>query len=111
QLTSFKYLVHNKYLLTLAETGGLGLLAFVWCMAIVLTRSLALARRSLIGIGLLGSMIVALLDMMMESYAGNFTLWNVWTIAAFVAAMSGTREDIAPDSVFQRPEPAVGNGA
>jgi len=99
-LTSFKYLVHNKYLLTLAETGGLGLLAFVWSMAIVLTRSLACARRSLLGIGLLGSMIVALLHMIMESYAGNFTLWNVWTIAAFVAAMSGSTEDLAPDRPF-----------
>jgi O-antigen ligase len=101
QVTSFEYLVHNRYLLTLAETGIVGLIAFAWSLAVVVARALVLARHSVVGVALLGSMVVALLHMNMEAYAaGSFTLWNVWTIAAFVAAMYGAREHVAPDLVF-----------
>ena len=71
QRQKFEYVVHNKFLLTSAETGLLGLIAFVWVLAIASRRALFLARRGLpLGIGLLSSMLIVVLDMNVESYEG-----------------------------------------
>jgi O-antigen ligase len=92
QIHHFEFIVHNKFLLTLAETGTLGLVAFVWFIVVTLTRAVSLARRqSLLGVGLLCSLIVVVLNMNMEIYAGGFTLFTFWVIAAFVAALSQGR--------------------
>ena len=45
---SFSYIVHNKYLLTWSETGFLGLIAFIWLLAVSLIKShevYAISRR------------------------------------------------------------------
>jgi O-Antigen ligase len=91
QIHHFEFVVHNKFLLTLAETGGLGLLAFAWFLIVALTKSISLARqRTPLGIALLSSMMVTLMEMNMEIFAGGFTLLTVMTVAAFIAALSSS---------------------
>jgi hypothetical protein len=88
QRQKFEYLVHNKFMLTLAETGVLGLVAFVWLLAVASLRALLLAWRGLpLGIGLLSSIIIVVLDMNVESYHGGTVLLNAWILIAVIAAL------------------------
>jgi hypothetical protein len=93
QRQRFEYIVHNKFFLTLAETGLLGLTALVWLLVAAFRRALILARRGLpMGLGLLCSMIVVLLDMNMESYETGVALVNAWILIAIVAALWSSQE-------------------
>ena len=93
QRQSFEYIVHSKFLLTLAETGLFGLTALVWLLVVTFRRALILARRGLpMGIGLLCSMIVVVLDMNVESYEAGVILVNAWILIAMVAAFWSSEE-------------------
>ncbi|HTZ60029.1 MAG TPA: O-antigen ligase family protein [Acidobacteriaceae bacterium] len=86
QRQSFEYLVHNKYLLTLAETGPLGLAALLILLVVGSRRAFLLARRGLpMGTALLCSMIVIALHMNVESYTAGPILLNVWILLALIA--------------------------
>lgn len=88
QRQDFEYLVHNKFLLTIAETGSLGCGALIWLLAMALRRSFLLARRGLpMGIGLFSSIIIVVLDMNVESYEGGAILLNAWILIAIIAAL------------------------
>jgi hypothetical protein len=90
---SFEYLVHNKFLLTLAETGPLGLIALVSLLGIASRRSFLLARRGLpMGTGLLCSVIIVALHMNVESYTSGPILLNVWILTAIVAGFWSSQE-------------------
>ncbi len=93
QRQSFEYIVHSKFLLTLAETGLFGLTALVWLLVVTFRRALILARRGLpMGIGLVCSMIVVVLDMNVESYETGVILVNAWILIAMVAAFWSSEE-------------------
>ena len=93
QRQSFEYIVHSKFFLTLAETGLFGLTALVWLLVVTFRRALILARRGLpMGIGLLCSMIVVVLDMNVESYETGVILVNAWILIAMVAAFWSSEE-------------------
>jgi O-antigen ligase len=88
QRQSFEHLVHNKFLLTLAETGPLGLIALVSLLAVAGRRAFLLARRGLPrGTGLFCSMIVVALHMNVESYTVGTVLLNFWILIAIVAGL------------------------
>jgi O-antigen ligase len=87
QIHHFVYVVHNKYLLVLAETGVIGLTAFIWFLLVALGRAFSLARRgSMVGLGLLCALLVAVADMNMEPFASGFPFFAICAVAAFTAA-------------------------
>jgi hypothetical protein len=96
QRQSFEYLVHNKFLVTLAETGPLGLIAFVSLLVVASRRAFLLSRRGLpMGTGLLCSMIIIALHMNVESYTASAILLNVWILIAIVAAFWSSESEEA----------------
>jgi O-antigen ligase len=99
QRQSFEYLVHNKFLMTLAETGPLGLIALVSLLVVASRRAFLLARRGLpMGTGLLCSMIVVALHMNVESYTASAILLNVWILIAIVAGFWSSEQATAQTS-------------
>jgi O-antigen ligase len=93
---SFEYLVHNKYLMTVAETGPLGLTALVALLVVGGRRAYLLARRGLPrGTGLLCAMIVVALHMNVESYTAGPILLNFWILLAIIAAFWSSEQDSA----------------
>jgi O-antigen ligase len=96
QRQSFEYIVHNKYLLTLAETGLLGLTALACLLVVATRRAFLLSKRGLpMGTGLLCSMIVVVLNMNVESYESGAILLNVWILIAIVAAFWSSESEEA----------------
>jgi O-antigen ligase len=99
QRQSFEYLVHNKFLVTLAETGPLGLIALVSLLVVASRRAFLLARRGLpMGTGLLCSMIVVVLHMNVESYTASAILLNVWILIAIVSGFWSSEQATAQTS-------------
>jgi O-Antigen ligase len=93
QRQDFEFIVHNKFFLTLAETGLLGLTALVSLLVVTSRRAFLLGKRGLpMGIGLLCSMIVVVLNMNVESYEAGAALLNFWIVAAMVAAFWSSNE-------------------
>ena len=92
EMQDFEYIVHNKYLLTFAESGLLGLTTFVWLIVVSLVFAVRIALRgSPIGVGLVCSMIALVVSMNFEPYDVGPSLLNVWMLLAMVAGMwSGT---------------------
>lgn len=85
--STFEYLVHNKFLLTLAETGILGLLSFGFFYALVIRDTLIVCKQSfLMGAPFLGAWIVLLIDMNLETYEAGAGLQTFWMLAG--AAMA-----------------------
>jgi O-antigen ligase len=100
QRQSFEYLVHNKFLATLAETGPLGLIALVSLLVVGVRRAFVLARRGLpMGTALLCSMIIVVLHMNMESYTSGPILLNVWILIAIIAAFWSSEQAAVPAAV------------
>jgi hypothetical protein len=88
QRQKFEYEVHNRFLLTLAETGVTGLAALIWLLAIASLRAISLARRGLpMGVGVLCSMIVLLSEMNVESFDSGMNLLSAFILMAVIAAM------------------------
>ena len=112
QSQDFVYVVHNQYALTLAETGPLGLAAFLWLLGQAVRRARRLSANDLlIGAGLLGSIVVCLLDMMIESYPAGAVLLNLWVVIAMITAEWSSRQNregqVCPSaSLLPRPKPA-----
>jgi O-antigen ligase len=99
QRQSFEYLVHNKFLVTLAETGPLGLIALVSLLVVAIRRAFLLARCGLpIGTGLLCAMIVVTLHMNVESYTSGAILLSVWILIAIIAGLWSSEQATAPIS-------------
>lgn len=105
--SSFEYLVHNKFLLTLAETGILGLLSFVFllCMAVRSSASL-LSPSPVLGVGLLGSFLILIADMNLESYEagpGLITAWMMFGLAFGSRVPAAFHLPLAASSPYQPP--------
>lgn len=91
-LHDFEYLVHNKYALVWAETGTLGLLAFLWlaAMPLIHARRLFLAPAGLLlaaGSGAIAAFVTLLVHMLFESYESGPPLFQFLTMVALVAAL------------------------
>jgi O-antigen ligase len=85
--STFEYLVHNKFLLTLAETGVLGLLSFCFLYGLAIRDTLLICKQSfLMGAPFLGAWIVLLIDMNLESYEAGAGIQTFWMLAG--AAMA-----------------------
>ena len=103
QRQSFEYIVHNKFFLTLAETGLLGLAALVGLLAVASRRAFLLAKSGLpLGTGLLCSMIIVVLHMNVESYETGAILLNVWILIAMVAGFWSSEEATAQTAAGAR---------
>jgi hypothetical protein len=101
--------VHNEFARALAETGPLGLFALVWLIGLTVVRATSLARISLpMGIGLLCSMIIAALDMNIESYASGPDRVNLWIVLAIVAGLFASKRSahISANRQLYWPDPA-----
>ena len=89
QRQKFEYVVHNKFFLTLAETGIVGLAALVWVLSVAVRRAASLAHRGLpVGVGLLCSMIVLVFEMNVESYDSGMNLLFAFVLMAIAAVVS-----------------------
>lgn len=109
QTQKFQFVVHNKFLLTLAETGLLGLAAFVWLVGIASHRAYLLARRKLpLGIALLCSVVIVTLDMNVESYDSGTHLLNAWILIAVIAALWSAQASMT-QRVVRRPSLTYGH--
>ena len=110
----FVYSVHNEFALCLAETGCIGLAAIGWLFFAVLRRSWELSRtRRPLAVGLLCSMLIAVLHMNFEAYVQQMLL-HLFVLVAMVTALwshhteSVIRERLSKDSRFLRYTVAVG---
>jgi len=110
------YLVHNKYLLVWAETGILGLAAFLLLLFVTVTRGIACTRRGdrLLGplaAGLCASIIGLIAHMSVESFNGR-SLELFWVFAALLLAASRFSAESTPELVVSghMPTHKVGHG-
>lgn len=88
ELHTFEYIVHNKFLLTLAETGFIGLAALVVFLAAALRAAISMTQaRDLTAIGLLGALLVIVFDMNVEAYNAGMVVLNAWVVISLVAAL------------------------
>jgi O-antigen ligase len=85
--------VHNNYLLILAEIGVLGFAVFLWLLAAVLVRTVKAMRCRIkffreVAVGLFASMVCFLLAGLADGYKSSLTLMYLfWTVAAVAEAL------------------------
>lgn len=89
----FLYQVHNQFMLVWAETGTLGLLAFVALFLLGLKNALAASRapsrgRALTAIGVFMAIIVLGVHMQLEAYAGGPGMMHFGLLIALAAALA-----------------------
>lgn len=91
--------VHNNYLLILAETGFIGFAAFLWLLFALFVRILrAMKSRSKyfreVAVGLFASLITFLLASLADGYKSSLTLMYLfWTVAAITEALIRMEEE------------------
>jgi len=86
--------IHNKYLLTWAETGTIGLVAYIWFLAAIIRRGWQSWKStdrlfSALGLGLTTGVLGMLLNMLVEPFSSNTRplIQMVWFVAGLVTAM------------------------
>lgn len=95
-LTQERWIVHNRYLLVLAELGTTGLITFLIFLAAVF-RSLIRASRSqnktvaALARGLAVGLMVFCLQMLFESLDGRISDYHLWLVAGMAAGMGNKR--------------------
>jgi O-antigen ligase len=98
--------VHNKYLLVLVETGALGLLAFLWFLATVVSRGLRVSRLGDTGIsplalGFTAGIVGQMAHMTVELYHSRPQLQLLWMVAGLIVVMSHVVESTAEETEGQ----------
>jgi len=89
----FEFVVHNKFLLTWAEMGPFALVSLL-CLILVSLRKAFIVTRSgenetdVLGAGLFASMVVTIIHMNLESYAGGFMMLMFSAQVALIASVS-----------------------
>lgn len=94
------YTVHNQFLLVWAETGTIGLLAYLWIFGNLIRRGWKLWKTRDTLLAPLGLAIVAMLcgfmaHMLVEMFSGRALIQMVWICAAMVAAAELIQRDEA----------------
>ena len=89
----FLYVVHNRYLLIWAESGGFALLAYLWFLGSTLRRGLRCTHSrddfiSLIGLGFFAGIAGHMVHMLFDTFQGRPIVQLLWLIAGLVAAMA-----------------------
>ncbi len=84
--------VHNKYLLVLAETGVAGLLTFLWMLAEALRRSVRVARSAdafyaPLAIGLAGGIVANMVHMTADIFNSRPHVQILWLLVAVVLVL------------------------
>jgi O-antigen ligase len=85
--------VHNNYLLILAEIGVLGFAAFAWLLLALLVRTLMAMKARVkyfreVAVGLFASVVCFLLASLADGYKSSLTLMYLfWTVAAITEAL------------------------
>jgi len=90
--------VHNYYLLMIAQLGIVGFISFLWLLIAFFTRIRAAMRSRVryfrqIAVGVMASFICFLLAALMDGYQGMVLLYIFWGLAAMVEAINGREED------------------
>jgi O-antigen ligase len=102
------YIVHNKYLLVLAEAGLGGLLAFLWFLAATVRQAWQRGRLAdpLLGPlawGLAAALTGRLIHMNMDTFKDRPSTQLLWVVAALVAALTGIGVPQAQEERTGRP--------
>lgn len=89
----FEFVVHNKFLLTWAEMGPFALISLSFLILVLLRKTMIIARSrdkeaGITSAGLLASLIVTIIHMNLESYAGGFMMCLFSTQVALIASLS-----------------------
>lgn len=90
--------VHNKYLLVWAETGLIGLVAFLGMIGYTLWLGLRVSRRpdafsATIAIGLLAGIGAQLVHMFVDVFHNRPLTLALWTVMGFIGALAGQTEE------------------
>ncbi len=91
-ISGFVYTVHNRYLLIWAETGTLGLLAYLWFLLSTLRQGWRCWKvgdnlLSPIALGLTAALAGHMVHMNLEAFRGRPLTQLPWLLAALIAAM------------------------
>ena len=86
------YTVHNQFLLVCAETGVIGLMAYLWIMLNVIRRGWRLWRVgdelfSPLALGMLAALCGLMSHMFVDIFSGRAVVQMVWLFAALLTAM------------------------
>jgi O-antigen ligase len=81
--------VHNRYLLVWAETGLVGLMAFLWFLASTLRRGLSIVRSSirsfsLVAAGVVGGVVAGMIHMVVDMYHQRPLIQLLWLFAGLL---------------------------
>jgi O-antigen ligase len=92
--------VHNRYLLSWAETGVIGLVALLWFLVSILRRAFAVVRRSdrllaLVAAGLLAGVLANMIHMSVDIYNSRPLVQLLWLVAGLVIAVERMSADPA----------------
>lgn len=100
----FLFAVHNKYLLVLAETGAIGLLAFLAFLLGTVRKGWLCWRLcddplSLLALGLVAGLAGHMVHMTVDVFRGRPTQQLVWLIAGLLTAMLQMRRSVSSPGV------------
>jgi O-antigen ligase len=90
----FVYTVHNKYLLVCAETGAVGLIAFLWFLLSIVrsARRISTMRDALLSplaLGCMAALVGLIVQLNFEPARTGPEVDLIWVIGGLVGAMSG----------------------
>jgi O-antigen ligase len=111
----WNYTVHNSYLLTLAETGIVGLVPLLWFLAAGLRQGLRATRARdpvlrLLALGLTAALAGHIVNGLFESAAGRADVQGLWLVVALITAIASITAVSDEDGGRRRsasPEPAA----
>jgi putative inorganic carbon (HCO3(-)) transporter len=87
------FTVHNKYLLVWAETGILGLVAFLWIMVAAIRRGWAAVRAhdrvlSPLALGLTTGIVANMIHMTVDIFHSRTQIQMLWIVMALMLAIA-----------------------
>jgi O-antigen ligase len=101
------YTVHNRYLLVWAETGAIGLAAYLWFLLFTLRRGWQRWKRfdpllSPLGLGFTAALLGQMLHMQVDVFSSRPQVQILFVVAALIDAMSRMNR---PEPSLARPRP------
>jgi O-antigen ligase len=90
---NFVYVVHNTYLLVWAETGALGLIAFVWFLVAIIWEGvkawrLRTSSLALLALGCASAVMCSMIQMTVEPGRGGAAGHFLWVLAGLVTVLN-----------------------